>query len=83
MLYPVLQSITRILQFCRRTAAVLDQKPVLLLDDVMGELDADRRRALLAFALEDLQTFITTTGLSYFGGDLLSRADVVELPIKA
>lgn len=62
---------------------MLDQKPVLLLDDVMGELDADRRRALLAFALEDLQTFITTTGLSYFGGDLLSRADVVELPIKA
>ena len=62
---------------------MLDQKPVLLLDDVMGELDSDRRRALLAFALADLQTFITTTGLSYFSDDLLSRADVVELPMKS
>ena len=62
---------------------MLDQKPVLLLDDVMGELDADRRRALLAFALDDLQTFITTTGLSYFSDDLLSRADVVRLPMTA
>ena len=62
---------------------MLDQKPVLRLDDVMRELDADRRRARLAFALEDLQTFITTTGLSYFGGDLLARADVIELPLRA
>lgn len=62
---------------------ILDQKPVLLLDDVMGELDADRRRALLAFAVDDLQTFITATGLSYFGDDLLSRAAVIDLPIRA
>lgn len=58
---------------------LLGQKPVLLLDDVMGELDAARRTALLTFALEGLQTFITATGLHYFDESLVSRADVVEL----
>lgn len=35
--------------------------PVLLLDDVMSELDAVRREALLEFVRERIQTFITTT----------------------
>lgn len=58
---------------------ILHQKPVLLLDDVMSELDAARRRALVAFISGDIQTFITTTNLSYFDDDLLSTASVVEL----
>ena len=41
--------------------------PVLLLDDVMSELDADRRTALLAFlAQEHIQTIITATDAAYF-----------------
>ena len=41
--------------------------PVLLLDDVMSELDADRRTALLAFlAQERIQTIITATDAAYF-----------------
>lgn len=39
---------------------VLERKPLLLLDDVFSELDG-RRRRLLAQAIEDVQTFITTT----------------------
>lgn len=35
--------------------------PVLLLDDVMSELDAGRRQALLDFVRGRIQTFITTT----------------------
>lgn len=35
--------------------------PVLLLDDVMSELDASRRQALLDFVRGRIQTFITTT----------------------
>ena len=58
---------------------ILHQKPVLLLDDVMSELDAARRRALVAFISGDIQTFITTTNLAYFDDDLLSAARVVEL----
>ena len=53
--------------------------PVLLLDDVMSELDAARRRALVAFISGDIQTFITTTNLAYFDDDLLGGARIVEL----
>lgn len=60
---------------------ILQQQPVLLLDDVMSELDADRRRALMGFVAGDIQTFITTTNLSYFDRDLLDRARVVKLPV--
>jgi DNA replication and repair protein RecF len=35
--------------------------PVLLLDDVMSELDQERRQALLDFVRNRIQTFITTT----------------------
>ena len=43
------------------------EAPILLLDDVMSELDADRRRALLDFIrCERIQTFITATDAAYF-----------------
>lgn len=60
---------------------VLRQKPVLLLDDVMSELDESRRAALTDYMAEDVQTFITTTNLSYFDSDVLDRARIVRLPI--
>ena len=59
---------------------ILNQKPVLLLDDVMSELDESRRRALVAFIAGDIQTFITTANIDYFDADLLSSARVVSLP---
>lgn len=41
--------------------------PVLLLDDVMSELDAGRRRELLAYLQrEEIQTLITATDRAYF-----------------
>lgn len=59
---------------------ILHQKPILLLDDVMSELDASRRSALMSFIAGDIQTFITTTNLSYFDDDILQRARIVQLP---
>lgn len=44
------------------------QAPVLLIDDVFGELDPARRQALLATLPEESQTFITTTHLHWLGG---------------
>ena len=52
---------------------------VLLLDDVMSELDATRRRALTAEVGERVQTFISTTNTGYFDDDLL--ADALVIPI--
>ena len=53
--------------------------PALLLDDVMSELDEQRRNMLVKAVGEDAQTFITATDLSSFNESLLSRGRVVEL----
>ena len=47
------------------TEREIGERPVLLLDDVMSELDADRQNFLLA-SLTDTQTIITCTGLDEF-----------------
>lgn len=60
---------------------LLDQKPLLLLDDVMSELDGTRRAALVEAMEEGSQTFITTANLSYFDQNMLDRSSVVSLPI--
>jgi len=61
------------------TTDIATQKPVLLLDDVMSELDEKRRHALAAFVGSVAQTVMTTTNLGYFEQSLLDRAKVVVL----
>lgn len=58
---------------------IASQKPILLLDDVMSELDESRRHSLAAFVGSVAQTVMTTTNLGYFEDSLLSRAKVVSL----
>jgi len=60
---------------------VLQQRPILLLDDVMSELDKNRRDALIACVQDSTQVFITTTNLSYFERSLLSSVKPIQLPI--
>ncbi|MEJ5198721.1 MAG: DNA replication and repair protein RecF, partial [Anaerolineae bacterium] len=50
------------------------ESPLLLLDDVMSELDAARRRALLDALRGAEQAVITTTDWSDFTADLLAQA---------
>lgn len=59
---------------------VSGQPPLLLLDDVMSELDEERRQNLAAMVGETAQTFMTTTNLGYFSSELVNRAFVVNLP---
>lgn len=40
--------------------------PVLLLDDVMSELDNNRRKFLLEVVYKNIQTFLTATTIDYF-----------------
>jgi DNA replication and repair protein RecF len=56
---------------------IVGEKPLLLLDDVMSELDSHRRDAVIKFVEKDIQTIITTTNLDYFSHELLDRAEVV------
>jgi len=57
---------------------IVGELPLLLLDDVMSELDAERRQAMIAFVEAGMQTVVTTTNLGYFPDELLSRAKVVR-----
>ena len=43
----------------------IKDRPVLLLDDVLSELDRDRQNFLLS-SIKDIQTMITCTGLDEF-----------------
>ena len=62
---------------------ITHSEPVLLLDDVMSELDENRRTALLNTIKPDSYTFITTTNLGYFNKDILSRAQILTLPLES
>lgn len=55
------------------------QKPLLLLDDVMSELDESRRRALVRLIKSGGQVIITTTDLRYFSAAELEGTSVVDL----
>ncbi len=61
---------------------VSGKNPLLLLDDVMSELDTERRRYFLELIEEAGQTVITTTNLGYFDEGFLENATVVELKGK-
>lgn len=54
--------------------------PILLLDDVMSELDENKRNSLLDYIEEkEIQTFITSANESYFPPTLLSEAHIIRL----
>ena len=60
---------------------ILNKVPLLLLDDVMSELDENRRISLLTLLRNhDIQTFITSANDAYFDKALLDTAHVVRLP---
>lgn len=52
--------------------------PILLIDDIFGELDTERRRALLRLLPEESQVFITTTNLDWVG-DMALALPVVRV----
>lgn len=63
-------------QFMRKET---EERPILLLDDILSELDPVRRGFVLAQAGTAGQTLITTTDLNDFGPDLLARAAIVRV----
>ena len=59
---------------------MLGQKPIMLLDDVMSELDEQRRACLMHYIKDELQTFVTTTNIDYFSDEVLSQGTLYQLP---
>lgn len=55
------------------------ERPVLLLDDVMSELDPRRRHFLQMMVQEQEQVLLTATDLAFFDADFLHGADVYQV----
>lgn len=53
--------------------------PILLFDDVMSELDEQRREYLAEYFLESTQAVISTTNLEYFGEEILQRTRIIRI----
>ena len=60
-------------------AALRGEKPVMLLDDIFGELDPARRNALLGYLPEGTQKLITTTHLDWARGTAFESARVFRV----
>jgi DNA replication and repair protein RecF len=54
-------------------------QPLLLLDDVMSELDENRRTALINVIDGQMQTIITATDLDCFNKKVLQNAQIIDL----
>ncbi|GAC1348286.1 MAG: DNA replication/repair protein RecF [Ktedonobacteraceae bacterium] len=59
--------------------AITGDEPVLLLDDVFSELDAQRRGHLLREVLRHEQVLLTATDLTSFPAEILAQAHIYEV----
>lgn len=55
------------------------RNPIVLLDDVFGELDSKRHNSLLQFLENDIQTIITTPSLKELRQELIDKANIIYL----
>jgi DNA replication and repair protein RecF len=55
------------------------QWPVLLLDEILAELDTQRREDLLSYLAETEQALLTTTDVNLFTPEFVSQADTWEV----
>ena len=62
----------------RLCEGLLGERPLLLLDDVMSELDESRRACVTRFVEGGIQTVITTTNLGYFTTEQLDDVQVIR-----
>jgi DNA replication and repair protein RecF len=53
--------------------------PVILLDEVMAELDLQRRADLLKYVGESEQVLFTTTDLNLFPHEFIEKAEVWQV----
>ena len=57
----------------------INDSPILLLDDVLAELDVNRQALLMSAVDDNMQTIVTTTGLSGFGREWLEGARILSV----
>ncbi len=55
------------------------ETPVILLDEVMAELDTNRRADLLKYVSQDSQALFTTTDTNSFAPEFIEQAEVWDV----
>jgi DNA replication and repair protein RecF len=72
---------TLALKFAARDYAreATGEDPILLFDDVMSELDEQRREYLAEYFLQSTQAVISTTNLEYFSREVLRRSRIIRI----
>lgn len=77
------QQKSAVLAYKLATIPVFDEKsgtkPVLLLDDIFGELDLKKRNKLLNYINSDIQSIITTTDLKNISKKALATATIFSI----
>ena len=56
----------------------INDKQIILLDDVFSELDMQRQEDLLNILSEKNQIFITSTGIEHINQAILSKSNLIE-----
>jgi DNA replication and repair protein RecF len=57
----------------------IGEEPVLLLDEVLAELDPNRRRCLLDHISDSHQTIVTTTDVARFDAAFVKQATLLRV----
>lgn len=57
---------------------ILDDNPILILDDVLSELDQTRQNELISY-ISDIQTFITTTEVNSILEEHIKDANIINI----
>lgn len=58
---------------------ICNKKPILLLDDVLSELDIEKREILTRYLFNNMQTFITATDVDYLDENILQKAQIFKI----
>ena len=53
--------------------------PIILLDDVLSELDLDKKSSLLKYIMNKMQVIITTTDINDIHEDIIKHANVIKI----
>ena len=59
--------------------SVVDEMPILLLDDIFSELDLNKRNNILKYLDSSLQVIVTTTDIENIDNDIRNKANVYRI----
>jgi len=63
------------------TRSITDSSPIMLIDDVLNELDVERRKLFIRYLNQSGQTFITTTDIKALEGFIREKMEQIAVSV--